>query len=40
MADALHTRAAEVLAANQADIRAARESGMAEAMVDRVLNGR
>jgi glutamate-5-semialdehyde dehydrogenase len=36
MADALHCRAAEVLAANEADVTAGRESGMAEAMVDRL----
>jgi glutamate-5-semialdehyde dehydrogenase len=36
MADALRSRTAEVLAANAADIAAGRESGMAEAMVDRL----
>ncbi len=36
MADALHTRAAEILAANAEDVAAARAAGTAESMIDRL----
>jgi glutamate-5-semialdehyde dehydrogenase len=36
MAEALHSRAAEILAANQADIDAGRAAGMADSMLDRL----